>query len=262
MSFQPLVPAGGVIGWNFLNRTLSDQKLTYQNAPEITRDTDYFAENIGKIDTPEALVSDRRLLRVALGAFGLKDDINSKALIQKVLEGGSLDPESLANRMADTRYFDLTAAFGFDFGTPSTKISSFAGEIVDAYRAQKFEIAVGDQDEDMRLALFAQRQLAEFVEGDSAEDTKLLRILGNAPMRQVIQTALGLPSSFTQIDLETQIDVFKEKLRSHLNINSVSELENEATREKVIEQFLLRSQIRDIQVSSAGSIALILLQGG
>ncbi len=107
-----------------------------KKSPVIQRDTDYFLENIGKIDTAEDLVNDRRLLSVALGAFGLDEDIDSKYFIRKVLEDGTLDPEALSNKLADKRYLDFSQAFGFgDYGIPPrTKVSDFATEIVDATR--------------------------------------------------------------------------------------------------------------------------------
>ena len=84
------------------------------------RDTDYFAAKIGEIDSAEQLVSDRRLLSVALGAFGLHADIDNKYFIRKVLEDGVLKEDALANRLTDERYKSLTKAFGFgDFSVPA-----------------------------------------------------------------------------------------------------------------------------------------------
>ncbi|MFY0682076.1 MAG: DUF1217 domain-containing protein [Thalassovita sp.] len=262
MTFQPIVPAVGLVGWNFLNRTLETQNETFGKAPEILRDTEYFEKTIGSIETPQDLVNDRRLFRVALGAFGLQDDINSKALILKVLEEGSLDPGSLANRMADSRYLDMATAFGFDLGVPNTALPDFAADIVDSFRAQQFEIAVGDQNENFRLALFAQREIGDIVSGESSSETKWLKILGNAPMREVVQTALGLPSSFTQIDLERQVEELQDRAQRQLNIEDISELADPDVQDKIVERFLLRSQVQNLQSTSSTSIALMLLQGG
>ena len=96
MTYQPVLPLSGYAGWALLNRTIAVQTAAFNKSPEITRDTDYFAANISKVTTAEDLVKDRRLLRVALGAFGLDDDINNKAFIQKVLSDGSLNADALA----------------------------------------------------------------------------------------------------------------------------------------------------------------------
>ena len=77
MSFQPIIPMSGLGGWAFLNATRNSQTKAFEQSPAISRDTDYFEARIGDIDSAEALVSDRRLLRVALGAFGLQDQMQN-----------------------------------------------------------------------------------------------------------------------------------------------------------------------------------------
>ncbi len=46
----------------------------------------YFEANIGKVETAADLVGDRRLLKVALGAFGMDGEIDKRAFLRKVLE--------------------------------------------------------------------------------------------------------------------------------------------------------------------------------
>ena len=77
MTFTPVLPSGGYSGWSFLTRTLAAQKQAFVTDPAIQRDEDYFRDKIGKIDTAEKLVGDRRLLSVALAAYGLEGDANN-----------------------------------------------------------------------------------------------------------------------------------------------------------------------------------------
>ena len=72
MSFQPVLPLGGYAGWTFLKRTIVRQQAVQQAAPEAQRDEAYFRSKIGKVATAEQLVSDKRLLRISLAAFGLE----------------------------------------------------------------------------------------------------------------------------------------------------------------------------------------------
>ncbi len=81
MTYTPVLPVTGYAGWTLLNRTMAKQTAAFVKSPEIKRDEDYFRANIGKINTAADLVKDRRLLTVALGAFGLDADINNKAFI-------------------------------------------------------------------------------------------------------------------------------------------------------------------------------------
>lgn len=261
MTFQPIIPATGLVGWKFLERTQDAQIKAFSNSPAILTDTQYFTENIGKIDTAEDLVADRRLLRVALGAFGLQDDIDNKFFIKKILEEGSLNTDSLANKLSDERYKDLTRAFGFDLGVPRSKISDFASNITAQYRQMQFEVAVGEQDDSMRQAMNASRALSDLVTAGTSETTKWFEIMGNPPLRSVFETALGLPDAFAQLDLDRQLEVFQDRSNSQLGIDSLSELADPEVLDKLVQRFLLRSQIESYQSSiSSGSIALMLLQ--
>lgn len=260
MTYSPIIPSSGLVGWKFLERTYEIQKASFDRSPLITRDTAYFEENIGNVNSAEDLVSDRRLLRVALGAFGLQDDINNKYFIQKVLEEGTLEADSLANKLSDERYKDLANAFGFDRGTPSTKISTFGMDITEKFRRQEFELAVGDQDETMRLALNAERSLQDIAEDESSIDTKWFRIMGNPPLREVFETAFNLPTSFGQLDIDQQLEVFKDRADSVLGSEDPSDLADEEARNKLIQRYLLGSQLSEIQASSSASIAQSILQ--
>lgn len=245
-----------------MKRTLAKQTDSFVKSPEIKRDEDYFRANIGKITTAEDLVKDRRLLNVALGAFGLEADINNKAFIQKVLEGGTLNSASLANRLANKQYLKLSAAFGFgDFKTPSTKISTFPDQILKDYKARSFEVAVGDQDGDLRLAMNAERELGLLARKTSSEDTKWFGILGNSALKQVFIKALGLPSSISSVDLDQQLKTFKDKADAIFGGNTVSQFSDPAKVEAVIRRFLVRSQADSLSSSvGAGAAALAMLQ--
>lgn len=172
MSFQPIIPTSGLAGWSFLQRTYEAQTDAFNSSRVITRDTEYFAAQIAQVNTAEDLVADRRLLRITLGAFGLEDDLNNKFFIRKILEEGTINPASLANKMSDSRYTAMSSAFGFDLGVPNTKLSDFAGNIIEKYRAQQFRVAVGEQNQDMRLALNAKQELSEIATSSESEKTR------------------------------------------------------------------------------------------
>lgn len=262
MTYQPIIGSTGILGWNVLNRTMEAQRKTFDASAEIVRDTDYFEANIGGIKTAEDLVADRRLLRVALGAFGLGDDINNKAFVRKVLEDGTLDERSLANSLTDSRYKAFSKAFGFgDFDTPRTVLSDFGTEITAKFRRQTFEIAVGEQDNNLRLGLNAERELADLATGSASNNTKWFQVMGNEALRQVFEGALGLPSSFGQLDLDQQLEIFQDRAERQLGITDLSEYSDPEKISDLVERFLLRSQVAEIQTASSGSIAVSMLQG-
>lgn len=261
MSFVPAIPLSGYAGWMFLNRTLPSQTNALTSTAQFKRDEDYFRANIGKIDTAEQLVKDRRLLGVALGAFGLENDINNKFFIQKVLQDGTLKPDALANRLADKQYQKLSNAFGFgNFSTPRSKLSDFADKILSQYRARQFEGAVGTQNNSYRLALNLQRELPEIAKGTGSEDAKWFTVMGNTPLRTVFQTAFGLPTSTATLDLDQQLSIFKSRARSQFGNETVSQFADPAAMDKLLKRYLLRSEVESFSQSSGSSTALSLMQ--
>lgn len=261
MTFDPVLPLGGLAGWALLDRTMDRQTELFNKSPRIVRDTAYFEKIIGDIKTADDLVSDRRLLRVALGAFGLQEDIDSRAFIRKILDDGTTRNDALANRLTDPRYKQLAEAFGFsDDQVLRTEEPGFGARITDQFRRREFEVAVGDQDVALRLALNTQRELGTIATDDASENARWFRILGSTPLRKVFETALGLPESFAQLDLDRQLSEIKSRAARQLDIGSLSDLAAADVQERLIQRFLVRDQIASFNVQSSQSIALALLQ--
>lgn len=262
MSYQPVIPFGGMAGWSFLNRTRETQQEAFNSAPQMQRDTEYFVENIGKIQSAEELVGDYRLLKVALGAYGLDDDIGNRFFVQKVLEDGTLDTDDLANKLSDKRYLEMAQDFGFgDFDIPSTQLSDFGAKMVEAYKQRQFEIAVGEQSQDLRLAMSLDRDLGDILKKSSSDETKWFSMMGNPPLRSVFETALGLPSSFGTLDLDQQLEEFRNKSEQYFGSSEIDQFADPEKREELNRLFLVRSQIANGTASmSGGAIALTLLQ--
>lgn len=260
MSFQPSIIGTGLVGWQFLKATQERQAEIFNASPAIQRDTDYFRENIARVQSAADLVDDRRLLRVALGAYGLQDDIDSKFFIRKVLEEGVNERTALANRLSDDRYKSLSAAFSFDSGTPPVQSSTFVNDIISRFQEQQFEIAIGQQDQDLRLASNFDRAIREIADSSTSEDARWSRIMGTPPLRQVFEKALNLPSSFAQIDIDSQLDIFKDKAAARFGTDKISEIAGDGLTEKVVQTFLLNSQIESFAKTSGSQVALTLLQ--
>lgn len=261
--FTPALPMSGYAGWKFLERTRETQQAVLTAQPVYKNNVDYFRENIGKITTAEELVADRRLRAVALGAFGLDDDINAKFFIQKVLEGSTLEPGTLPNKLADKRYFEMSKAFGFgDFPTsPNTQLSTFADSIIAKYEDRQFELAVGEQDQSLRLALNAQRELPALAGKKNSVDTKWFTIMGSGPLREVFETALGLPKSFGSADLDQQLGVFKERAEQYLGSDDPAMFSDPEKVDDLIRLYTIRAEVAaGISSSAPGATALTLLQ--
>lgn len=244
MSFAPALPATGPSGWTFLKRTAAAQQATMIKSPAIQRDAEYFRSRISSIDTADQLVSDRRLLRISLEAFGLEADIENRAFIRKVLSDGTFKNGALAMRLTDSRYRALAEAFGFgDFPIPNTKISDFPDKILRQWHERRFETAVGARDADYRLALNATRELAALAASASTEAGKWFKIMGNPPLRTVVQKALNLPDNFVALDIDRQLTGFADKAAATFGESTVSQFADPARTEELVRRFLIRADL-------------------
>lgn len=262
MTYTPVVPLGGYAGWTFLKRTLDQQQKAFTAQASVQRDDAYFREKIGGITTAEQLVNDPRLLRISLAAFGLDANVGNKFFIRKILEDGTLKPDALANRLANKQYTKFTTAFGFgDFTTPRTKLSDFADKILLRYKDQQFAKAVGSQNEDMRLALNAERELPDLISSSASPLSKWYSVLGNAPLRLVFERAFGLPRSFGAIDIDKQVETFQAKSQSLFGSRDLQALATPENMTKLVRLFLVRSEIETAATSwGPAQVALTLLQ--
>lgn len=262
MSYTPVIPLSGYSGWVMLNKTMERQQTAFNSSSQNQNLEDYFREKIGTISSVDELINDRRLLTVALGAFGLDDDINNKAFIKKVLEEGTLDEESFANKLADKTYYNLSAAFGFgDYETPLSQGSGFADTILAQYETREFEIAVGDVNESYRVALAAERDLPELAGKSSSNNTKWYSVIGSESLSSFMRTALNLPEEISSLDVDQQLEIYKEKSKSLYGTDDLTTLIEGDGLEKLTKNYIVRAELVDgITSNTSTSPALTLLQ--
>ncbi len=261
MTYQPVIPMGGNAGWTFLKRTREVQQAAFDSSAAIKNDADYFRENIGKVRTVDDLMKDQRLLKVALGAFGLEGEAGKKALIQKVLAEGTENEDSLANKLGDGRWLSMSKSFGFDQATPASQKPGFADDIIAAYKTRSFEVAVGEQDVNMRFALGLDRELDNLLEGKLSTDGLWYSIMATKPLRAVFEGAFGMPAAVGALDIDRQLEIFKEKSRGAFGDESPRALADPDKREELIRLFFARADIKTANASySAATVALSLLQ--
>lgn len=261
MSFQPVIPLGGYVGWQFLQRTLPAQSESFRAGAELSRDVAHAKAEMGSILTAEEIVEDRQLLKVALGAFGLQDDLQNRAFVTKILADGTSDPEALSNRLADKRYSDFAKAFGFgEASLPKTLQPEFVEQLVEDYQIRAFEIAVGAQNNDMRVAFAFAREIQDLAAEETSLDTKWFTIMGNPPLRKAFEVALGLPDKFASLDIDQQLGVFKERLQSFLGDEDIAQFTDAGQRDAFIRLYMVRSELAaGPQANTPGMAALTLL---
>ncbi len=176
-----------------------------KSQPQVERESAYYLENIGDVDTVEEFVSDYRLFSYAMKAHGLEDMTYARAFMTKLLEGGRDDPDAMANTLTDPRYLEFASTYDFDrYGATATTFSKAQQGTVDKFLRQTLEENEGARNEGVRLALYFERKAPDV--------QNITDILANPAMSQVVRTTLGLPESSATMDLDRQIALIADRL--------------------------------------------------
>lgn len=259
MVFQPVIPLSGLAGWNFLQETYDSQLDTYSKSPSIERDIEYFKEKFAQPLAVEDFLSDPRLRRVTLTAFGLNGEEWKTGYIRNILEEVQ-DPEStFLQRLNNTQYTNFAEALEPANGQINL-ITSEIDTIAARYAAESFELAVGQQNDSMRLALNYRDGVSEVVTEDSSDEAILFKLLGSEPIRAVLDTALGIPADLAQLDIDRQAEYLDDRLKSQFGINSVQDLKDPEVVDQVLKRFQILAGInQNFASTSSASTALVLL---
>lgn len=260
MSYNVAVGSGGYNGWKILERTSDAQRSAVSQTAQIRSSRDYFFSKANKIESADDLISDFRLLKIALTAFGLDGDSSNKAFIKKVLESDLNDSKSLANRLSDKRYLSMAKTLSLGSGQEIIKLDSDQiSTIFDRYIDKTFQGLVGEKDNNLRLALNAKSELSDLAGKGLSNDAFWYSILGSKPLRTVFEGAFGLPSSFASLDIVRQVNDFKLRSERMLGISAPDDFSNSKYTEKLISSFLLKSHARFSREISPFAAALTIL---
>ncbi len=241
---NPSTPLTGIAGWRFLQRTQESQMEAFKASPVLERELTYFRDNISKITSAEDLVNDFTLFKVALGAFGMEDKVADKFFFKKVLSEGSEAEGAFALKLTDTNYRDMAEAFGFgNAGGARVGESDFAQRIIDAYQVRQFEKAVGESDNSMRLALNFEREIGKYAGGPFPETVSWFQLMANPPLREVFETAFGLPKSIGTLDLDRQRALFQSANERVFGSKSMEVFKDPENMDKLLRNFFAREQI-------------------
>jgi hypothetical protein len=245
---------GGLSGWKILQRTEARQIEALRKDSIVQRSTTYLRENIDKVRSPEALVKDYRLLSGVLSAFGLENDISNKAFIRKILESDPADQKALVNRLSDKRYLRMAQTIGTG-GTPA----ELADRLTEAFVTREHERRVGGAHEELRLAMNGRRELQQFAGRTASDRTLWYEVMGNPPLRKLMEGALGLSRSLGKLPVERQNQEFMAAAQRTFGTTSLAALAEPARTEKVIQNYLARSQLTESPVANRYSAAMSLL---
>lgn len=206
---------GTVARFQQIARNIDKTLGTLSRRPEVKREADYYLSNIRKVKSVDEFLRNDRLYQFAMTAFGLKDMIYGKAFMRKVLAEGVDGAKSFALQLADPRFRDFAETFNFArYGGTATAFERAQQGTVDRFLRIQLEADAGQNDEGVKLALYFQRK---------APDMKsVYGLMGDPALYKVVQTALGLPTAYSNTDVDKQaafigakisVDDFKDPVK-------------------------------------------------
>lgn len=217
-----------------------------QSQPVVERETEYYLENITKVKSIKEFVANDRLFRYAMKAHGLEDMAYAKAFMVKALEGGVEDKDSFANKLSDKRYKEFVNTFNFEaYGETATLFNKAQQGTVDKYLRQTLEENAGDQNEGVRLALYFERKASSI--------TNAYEILADPALKKVAFTALGLPDSFGNADIDKQAKLIEERI-------DLEDFKDPELLGKFINRFTTLWEINNPTVSAASLVTTLFTQ--
>lgn len=173
--------------------------------PEVGRESRYYLERIGSVRSADDLLADPRLLRVALGAWGLEDMTYARGLLRRLLVEGTRETDAFANRIADPRFRSFARAFDFErLGAATTASENVRSGVVQRWLNAELERREGARDPTMRLALYF-RRVAPTV-------GSTMGLLADRALLEVVRGGLGLPAGMSSLELDRQVSMIEQRL--------------------------------------------------
>jgi len=185
--------------------------ITDLEKDRVKAESTYYHDAISKVSNVNEFLADKRLVAYVVKAYGLEGESVPNNVLRQVLTSDPQDPKSFVGKLNDTRYRDLAAAFNFksDGGiarvpTLQAQTRSEAIKTADLFLHQTMETDAGNQSEGVRLALYFRRKAPSI---NTAFD-----ILADKALLETVRTALGLPASISQMDIDAQAKLLERRL--------------------------------------------------
>jgi hypothetical protein len=207
-------------------------------------------------------MADRRLLRVTMTAFDLAGEEWKGGFIRKALEEAANPDSTFLKRLNNPAYTKFAETFAFKDGTLSLDAEKI-DQLGEDFETAAFRIAVGDVDENMRLSLNYQQKIVDIAGTGASNDAIAYRILGNVPVKTVLEKALNLPSDLSKQPIEKQAEMLRDKLSSSFGISDLGDLVMPDNVDAVIRRFHVMETVNNgPSALTPGYTALTLLGGG
>lgn len=216
--------------------------------PQVQQAVKQFTQAVNSATSVTQLLSNPTVMNVLLTANGMSDQIGYTALARQALTSNLSDPNSLVNKLSDTRWQTLAQTYNFATnGLSAIQNPTAIASIANAYAQATWQAKEDNITPGLSNALAFKAQASSITTVD--------QILGNPTVRTVVTTALGIPVQIAFQDLTAQ----ETAISSRLN---VSRLQDPKFVETMAEQYLVANSTSGSTTSSADMSTLAVQAGG
>ncbi|MDX7953839.1 DUF1217 domain-containing protein [Lichenihabitans sp. Uapishka_5] len=212
-------------------------------------ETTYYTTAIAGVKTLDDLLSDSRMVSYIKTAYGF-DPKTSTTTLRQILTSDLTNPKSVANQMGTaarrlTESFNISKTGTLERSSTGAQSAKSVQAMNDAYLETTLEDEAGDQSAGVKLALYFQNKVT------TGAVTSAYSILADSALLKVVQTALSIPSSTSNQDIDTQANRINSRLK-------LSDLQNPAKMKSFISQF---ATLYDLANTSSNSDTITTLFG-
>lgn len=192
-----------------------------------------FTKAVTSATSVAQLLANPAVMNVLLTANGLSDQVGFTALATKALTSNLSDPNSLANVLPNASWKTAATSLNFAAGGLSViKNPATIAKIAQSYAQTVWEQSLDGSTPGMSSALAFRSQASTITSVD--------QILGNATLRDVVTTALGVPKEIAfqsmnaqELAISSRLDISKFKdpkfVESFIDRYLIANSENQAT---------------------------------
>ncbi|WP_370232653.1 DUF1217 domain-containing protein [Cognatishimia sp.] len=233
---------------NLIDRTRDTQMTTLRSEAQHQRAASVFRERIASITTPEELVKDFEVYSFVMNAFDLEDQIFGRGMMRKILESDPVDDSALVNRLSDSRFGEIHEALGFTTSGGTTVVPDFTDtdwqdSIVDRYFNVQFQNQYNDQNETVGTVM----EFRDKVDGFNT----WFNILSDRSMTEFFQTALGMPTQLSSLDIDKQAEMLEKRF-------SLEKLQDPREVEGLISRYMIIRDVRNPPAQATSAAIQIL----
>lgn len=231
-------------------RTQTQQVAATAKEPVVQRSIAAFTAAVTSAKDVNSLLSNKAAMDVLLTASGLSDQKDYTALAKAALTSDLNDPDSLVNKLTDTRWKTLAGTYNFAAnGLSKLKQPAAISSIAEAYAK-----TVWEQEEDRNTPGLANALTFKSL---AASVTSVDAILGNMTLRTVVTTTLGIPKQIAFQSLNAQEKAITDRL-------DISRLQDPKFVASFAQRYLIANAQNAADSSSSGTdlTALAVQAGG